>query len=134
LSDARVEKVYEDPVRAREFLAQAQAFLADGETATLSAPSQAILLHNATICACDAILQAAGLRITSGDRSHILRLETALEQIDSDTEELLDRLDAARERRNEASYTAGFVGQTSVTDAREATAEIIELARSFTAR
>jgi uncharacterized protein Yka (UPF0111/DUF47 family) len=69
--------------------------------------------------------------VTPGDRSHILRLETALDQAADDTEELLERLDASRERRNEASYAAGFVAHASVTDAREATAEIIELARTF---
>lgn len=131
MTDARVEKVYEDRVSAREFLAQADLFLADADTATLSAPSQAILLHNATVCACDAILQAVGLRVTPGDRSHALRLETALDQLDSDIEELLESLDASRERRNEASYAAAFVPEASVADAREATAEIIELARAF---
>jgi hypothetical protein len=55
-----------------------------------------VLLHNA---ASDAILQAVGRRVTSGDRSHILRLETALAKLDADTEELLERLDASRERR-----------------------------------
>jgi hypothetical protein len=131
VTDARVEKVYADRVGAGEFLAQAELLLADADTASLSAASKAILLHNATVCACDAILQAVGLRVTPGDRSHILRLETALDQADDDTEELLERLDASRERRNEASYAAGFVAHASVTDAREATAEIIELSRTF---
>lgn len=71
--------------------------------------------------------------MTPGDRSHVLRLETALDQVDVDTEELLDRLDASRERRNEASYAAGLVVQASLSDAREATAELIELARRFVA-
>jgi hypothetical protein len=131
VTDARVKKVYADRVGAREFLAQADLFLADADTATLRAPSRAILLHNATVCACDAILQAVGLRVTPGDRSHVLRLETALDQVDGDTVELLERLDASRERRNEASYAAAFVPQASVSDAREATAEMLELARAF---
>jgi hypothetical protein len=131
VTDARVEKVYEDRVGAREFLVQADLLFADAGKPTLNAPSQAILLHNATVCACDAILQAVGLRVTSGDRSHALRLETALDRLDSDTEELLEGLDASRERRNEASYAAAFVPMASVADAREATAEMIELARAF---
>jgi hypothetical protein len=131
VTDARVEKVYEDRVGAREFLAQADLLFVDAGKSTLSAPSQAILLHNATVCACDAILQAVGLRITPGDRSHALRLETALDWLEDDTEELLESLDASRERRNEASYAAAFVPEASVADAREATAEMIELARSF---
>lgn len=133
MSDARIEKVYVDRVTAGEFLAQAELFLADAGAATLSEPSQAVLLHNATVCACDAILQGVGLRVTPGDRSHVLRLEHALKQVDGDTDELLERLDASRVRRNEASYAAGFVGQASVNDAREATAELIEVARAFSA-
>ncbi len=137
MTDARVEKIYEDQVRAREFLAQAEMFVADAdilasaENASHRAPSRAILLHNATVCACDSILQATGLRVTPGDGSHVLRLETALTQIEADTDELFDRLDASRERRNEASYAAAFVPQASLADARDATAEMIELARSF---
>lgn len=50
MTDARVEKVYEDRVSAREFLAQADLLFADAGKATLSAPSQAILLHNDGLC------------------------------------------------------------------------------------
>jgi hypothetical protein len=133
VTDARVEEVYEDRVRAREFLAEADAFLVDADKVTLSAESRSVLLHTAAVCACDALLQAVGLRITSGDRSQVLRLETALARIDGDTEDLLESLDASRERRNEASYAAGFVAQASVADAHEATVELVELARSFVA-
>ena len=124
-----MEQVYEDRVRAREFLDQADRFLLDADCATLSVESRSVLLHNATVCACDAILQAVGSRVTPGDRAHVLRLETALDQLDGDTEELFESLDASRERRNEASYAAAFVAQASVADAREATAELLERAR-----
>jgi hypothetical protein len=131
VTEARIENVYADLYGAREFLAQARAFLADSAIKGLTSESQAVLLHNATISACDGILQAAGLRVTPGDRSHILRLETALDQLPIDTEELLERLDASRERRNEASYAAGIVAQASVADAREAATELVELAEQF---
>ena len=131
MTDARVEKVYADRVTARVFLAQAELFLSDATGADLGGASRVVLLHNAAIAACDAILQVVGLRVTGGDRSHILRLETALEQIDDDTEELLERLDASRERRSEASYQAAFVAEASLDDAREATTELVELARQF---
>lgn len=71
--------------------------------------------------------------MTPGDRSHVVRLETALDRLDGDTEDLLDRLDASRARRNEASYAAEFVAEASVADAREATAELLELAQVFIA-
>ncbi|HEV7162296.1 MAG TPA: hypothetical protein VGN25_03490 [Solirubrobacteraceae bacterium] len=61
----------------------------------------------------------------------MLRLETALAQLDHDTEDLLERLDASRSRRNEASYAAMLVAEASVEEAREATAELIELAREL---
>ena len=51
--------------------------------------------------------------------------------VPSSAKELLESRDASRERRNEASYAAAFVPEASVADAREATAEMIELARSF---
>ena len=131
MTEARVDQVHADSIAAGEFLSQAELFMNDSAIAGLSAESQIVLLHNATVAACDAILQAAGFRVTAGDRSHVLRLETALDQLEQDTEELLEALDASRERRNEASYAAWFVAEASASDAREATAELIELARSF---
>ena len=131
MTDARVEQVYPDRVRAREFLDQADRFRGDANTSGLSAESQSVLLRNAAICACDAILQAAGLRVTSGDNAHALRLETALERLDGDTEELLKSLDASRERRNEASYAASFVPKASLADARESTTELLERVRGL---
>lgn len=133
MNEARVEKLHEDRLGARTHLDQAERFQSDAD-ADLSAESRSVLLHNAAISASNAILEAAGLRVTSGDGAHMLRLETALEQLDHDTEDLLERLDASRSRRNEASYAAMLVAEASVEEAREATAELIELARAYLAR
>jgi hypothetical protein len=130
VSAARVEKVYADRLGARVYLEQAERFQSDADS-DLSAESRSVLLHNAAISASNAILQAAGLRVTSGEGSHLLRLETALEQLHQDTEDLLERLDASRSRRNEASYAAMLVAEASVEEAREGTAELIEAARDF---
>lgn len=129
MTEARVEKVHADRLGARTFLSQAEKFQRDADAPALSSESRSVLLHNAVISGCDAILQASGLRMTSGEGSHVLRLEAALAEIDQDTDDLLERLDASRSRRSEASYAAGFVAQASVDEAREATAELIELAR-----
>ena len=131
MTESRVEQVHADRIGARVFLAQSEAFFEDANLSGLGSESRSVLLHNAALAACDAILQAAGQRVTPGDRSHILRLDVALSHLDGDTEELLERLDASRERRNEASYAAGFVPQASIDDAREAVAELVELARRF---
>ena len=130
MTEARVQKVHADRLGARTHLDQAEKFQGDAD-ADLSTESRSVLLHNAALSACNAILQAAGLRVTSGDRSHLLRLETALEQFDDDTEDLLERLDASRSRRNEASYASMLIAQASVDEAREATAELIEFARDY---
>jgi hypothetical protein len=130
VTDARVQKVHADRLGARTHLDQAEKFQSDAD-ADLSTESRSVLLHNAALSASNAILQAAGLRVTSGDGSHLLRFETALEQFDDDTEDLLERLDASRSRRNEASYASMLIAQASVDEAREATAELVELARDF---
>ena len=130
MTAARVQKVHADRLGARTHLDQAEKFQSDAD-ADLSTESRSVLLHNAALSACNAILQAVGLRVTSGDGSHLLRLETALEQIDHDTEDLLERLDVSRSRRNEASYASMLIAQASVDEAREATAELIGLARDF---
>jgi hypothetical protein len=131
MTEARVDTVYADQLEARIHLAQAEKFQTDADAQDLSMESRSILLHNAAISASNGVLQGAGLRVSSGDGAHQLRLETALAQIDRDTEELLERLEASRSRRNEASYASMLVAQTSVDEAREATAELIELARDY---
>jgi hypothetical protein len=130
MTEARVEKVHANRRDAATYLAQAKTFHADAD-AGLSAESRSVLLHNAAVTAADAILQAAGLRVTGGDGAHQLRIETALAELPHDTDELLDRLEASRSRRNEASYAAMLVPQASIEEAREATAELIALAEDF---
>jgi hypothetical protein len=130
MTRARVEEVHANREDARIYLAQAETFQADAD-ADLSAESRSVLLHNAAISAANAILQAAGLRVTSGDGAHQLRLETALAQLSHDTDDLLDRLEASRSRRNEASYGAMLIPQASVDEAREAIVELIVFAREF---
>ena len=49
----------------------------------------------------------------------------------TDADELLDRLEASRSRRNEASYAAMLIPRASVDEAREATTELIALARGY---
>lgn len=131
MTDARVDSVYADRVRAREFLDQAERFWIDSNNRDLNDESQAVLLHNATVCACDAVLQAVGLRVTVGDNAHALRLETTMEQLGGATEDLHEGLDASRQRRNEVSCAASFIPETSLIDAHEATRELLERVRAM---
>ena len=130
MTDARVEHVHANRTDARTYLEQAETFRADAD-AGLSRESRSVLLHNAVISAPDAILQAAALRVSGGDGAHQLRIETALAQLAQETDDLIDRLEASRSRRNEASYAAMLVPDASIDEAREATTELLALAARF---
>lgn len=131
MTEARLRKVPADRVGAREFLDQARIFMQDAELVALSNEGRQVLLHQTAICACDAILLASGSQIAGGDGGHLLRLASALEQLQADTDELLDALDDSRARRVEASYRAGPVPAASMEEAAEATRELLALAESF---
>jgi hypothetical protein len=118
-------------VGAREFLDQARIFMQDTALEALSNEGRQLLLHQAAVCACDAILLVSGLQIAGGEGGHLLRLEQALKQLPEDTDELFDALDSSRARRVEASYRAGPVPAASVQDADEATRELLALAEGF---
>lgn len=130
MTKARVESVPASRLDARSYLAQAKTFQADAD-ADMSAESRSVLLHNAVVAAADAILQATGRRVSGGEGAHQLRIETALAQLPHDTDDLIDRLEASRSRRNEASYAARLVPDASLEEAREATAELIALAEGL---
>lgn len=100
----------------------------DAGVDSLSNETRQVLLHQATLCACDAILIASGKRIVGGEGAHLRRLTEALDLLPGNTEELYEALDAARERRSEASYAAAWVPTASVQEAEEATLELLERA------
>lgn len=131
MNEARVEKVHADRLGARTHLDQAEKFQGDADAGSE---------RRVAVGAADPPPRGSGwmpreprcaTRVTSGDGAHMLRFETALAQLDQDSEDLLERLDASRSRRNEASYAAMLVAEACVEEAREATAELIELARDY---
>lgn len=129
MTDARVEAVPPDPREARVYLGQARTLLRDGEAADNADASRQILLHSAAVCACDAVLLAAGFRVTVGDGAHVLRLGKGTELLAAD--DLLDRLDDARLSRNESSYGAAIPSVDDVSDAVDVTRELVERASAF---
>jgi hypothetical protein len=133
MTEARVERITADRVSAREFLEQGKVFLTDGVKRGISNEGRVLLLHQAAICACDAILLAVGLRVSVGDRAHVLRLQTALEQLAGDTTELLEALDVSRAIRVEASYRRLVVPDATAGDAEEATRELYARAEELLA-
>lgn len=131
MSESELRKIPENRVEAREFLGQADRYLRDAGIASLSNEAQQVLLHQAALCACDAILLACGQRVVGEEGGHVLRLTEALDRLPGDTDELFEALDASRTRRSEASYAAAWVPTASVQEAEEATRELLELARDY---
>jgi hypothetical protein len=74
---AQVEQRGDDPWAALEFLGQARRFLRDGQVDDLSDEGRQVLLHNAAVAACDAILAINGLEVTGSEGGHRLRFEEA---------------------------------------------------------
>ncbi len=64
---AQVERRGEDPWAALEFLDQARRFLSDGQAEPISPEGRQVLLHNAAVAACDAVLAINGLEVTGSD-------------------------------------------------------------------
>lgn len=133
MTAAEVVKVPSDRVSAREYLNQANQFSADSEASVLSNESMQLLIHQAAVSGCDAILLASGLRVRGSEGGHELRLREALKRVAPDDEELLDDLLASRDRRSEASYATAPVARASVGEARDALARLLGLAASYLA-
>lgn len=130
MTTARVVKTYPDPATAREFLAQAESFFSDASRLSNSNESRSLLTHQAAVAACDAVLTFEGQRIAGDEGSHGLRLRTACAALSGDLAELLERLDDSKSWRNDASYRAQVVPSPILTDALEATGELIDLVRA----
>lgn len=122
---AQLERIEKDVWAARDFLDQARKLLADGETEGLHDEGRQILLHAATVAACDAILAIDGLQVRGSEGGHVLRLEQAHKQLGEGHADLFERLDEARDRRIEASYRAGSPSSEDVDAAVQAVTELV---------
>jgi hypothetical protein len=126
--EAQVERCGEDPWAAQEFLEQARRFLDDGRVECVSTAGRQVLLHNATVAACDAILAMHGLEVTGTEGGHVLRLEEAHRRLGRGHADLFERLDEGRDRRVNASYRAGSLDGAEIDVAVQAVTELVVLA------
>lgn len=131
MNDARVELVSPDPATARVFLEKAEGFVEDAARSQTQAASRQVLAWSSCIASMDAVLGAAGRRVSTGNGAHALRVQETHRQLDIEDVDLFERLDAHREVRHDVSYHAGVISeaeaQTTVADARE----LLDLARRF---
>jgi hypothetical protein len=131
MTNARIERVPADPVEATVFLAQARRLARDGTEETLSDTGRHLLIYQAGVSTMDAVLMAAGQRVTAGDNAHRLRLEAAERLLGGGNEDLFDRLDGGRRMRHEVSYAASVVSDAQLESIEGAVEELIAAADEF---
>ena len=131
MTDARVEMVSADAATARVFLDRAEGFLSDAAGGGMTASGRQILLWQACMSAMEAVLLAAGRRVTGGDGSHVLRLEETQRRMGTEHLDLFERLDTHRELRHEASYPLGVVSENETETTRQDAERLLEAARHF---
>jgi hypothetical protein len=132
VTDARIEPVPADPAFARVFLDQAEVFLADADRVGLD--SKQILCWQACISMLEAILLAAGRRVTPGAGGHMRRLEEADRVLGGMHSDLFERLDLHRDARHDVSYAAGVASELGTDELRTAAGELLEVARDYVTR
>jgi len=128
VTEARVERTAVDVWGARAFMGRARELLSDGERSENTPASRMILLHSASMAACDAILSVNGRRIVGSDGGHVLRLEQAVALLAGDHRDLFARLEESRASRHGVSYAAGFVPADDVESSCAAVQELVGIA------
>jgi hypothetical protein len=127
MTEARVEPIAPDPWLAAEALDNARSFAADGANSALTAASRQMLLQQAAIRACDALLAIYGRRVVGSDGGHALRLVEARASLAGEHDDLFERLDEGRASRNQASYRGGFVAEEDVEAMTGAVCDLVAL-------
>jgi hypothetical protein len=89
------------------------------------------LLYDAARKAADAVLRAAGRRLTTGTGHHAAYIAEARRHLGEDHARLLVRLDAARRIRNDVQYQAREVSDAEVRDLHDAAGKILAAARDY---
>jgi hypothetical protein len=133
VTEAWVARIGPDPFQARVFYLRAVEFAAGGGHPDLAAAPRQVLLHNAVIAACDAILAVSGRQIEGSDGGHRLRLQETERLLGSGLDDLFERLDDVRATRAEASYRGALVPDAEPAAAEQAVLEFLEHARAHIA-
>lgn len=81
----------------------------------------------------EALLLAAGRRVTAGAGGHMLRLEEANQILGRRHDDLFERLDLHRDVRHDVSYAAGVASELGTSELRSAAGELLDLVRGYVA-
>ena len=118
------------PEEARVFLARARQFQSDADVEAVSDTGRELLLHQASVAACDAVLAVAGVRVVGDEGGHALRLSETVSRLGLD-EDVADALTTTRRLRNASAYGAGIVIGHQVEESGEAVDHLIEAVTLF---
>jgi hypothetical protein len=116
---------------ARRLLDQADRHLASAGIAGVDADSRFCLLYDGARKASDAIMRAAGRRVTTGAGHHIVYLAEAKRLLGPASATMWTRVEGARSIRNDIEYQAREVTQLEVTELDAAAHELVAAARRF---
>jgi hypothetical protein len=133
MTKAEVEAVDPDPGRAKDFIAQAQRFLADAERGSTHLESAVVLYWSVCVSAMDAVLASAGFRVGRGEDSHAVR-EATRQVLGAGFAELCDRLDEWRRERHGVSYRAITPSAADVAAMQSDARDIVSAAQDHVGR
>jgi hypothetical protein len=119
---------------ARQLLEQADRHLASAAIPGIDLDSRFGMLYDAARKAADAIMRAAGRRVTQGVGHHIVFFEEAKRLLPRVERRLVARVEGARTTRNAMEYDAREVTQTEVDELTNAATQFIAQARAFVKR
>ena len=131
MGQAEIERVDPDLSRGREFIEQASRMLRDGDDPDISLAGSVVLYYQACLCAMDAVLAAAGSRVTSGINSHRVRIHEVAALLGDGYGDLADRMDEWRRERSGVSYAAVEPSAASVAALQQDAREMVEAAARF---
>lgn len=132
--DARIQTVEVDIVAARRHVATAERMLTDAEVDGLSAEARYTLLYDAARNGVTAALRAAGVRVTAGNRSHVVTFEAARGVFGVAERPTLDRIDEVRRIRHQIEYDTREISSIEVEEIRPAAHAIVRAAAQLVER
>ena len=116
---------------ARRLLDQADRHLLSAGISGVDADSRFCLLYDGARKAADAIMRAAGRRVTTGAGHHIVYLAEAKRLLGPTSTTMWPRVEGARSIRNAIEYQAREVTQLEVSELDAAAHELLAAARRF---
>ncbi len=131
MTDAPIDEVPADFDEVDRKLAQAENHLASAEVEGIDSESAYIILYSAVHKALSAALLAAGRRVGTGERGHVILIQEARRQLGGDYAQLLTRIDRARRKRNRVAYEAEEIGVNELHSLKRAARQTLDAVRAF---